>query len=133
MGILRLFFLLAFGLIRFVAGQVGASSLTGMDETVAIQREGLQRLREFLGPSGFSSAPKKRAEEPTITFSNPAAQQFFVDGTSIPDGGSSYTEFSAANLLIRCTFLVNFDAGPSWAGLMPISSALNETRKLFFW
>lgn len=92
MGILRLFFLLAFALIRFVAGQVGASSLTGMDETVAIQREGLQRLREFLGPSGFSSAPKKRAEEPTIMFSNPAAQQFFVDGTSIPDGGSSYTE-----------------------------------------
>ena len=28
---------------------------------------------------------------------------------------------------------VNFDAGPSWAGLMPISGAHNETRKLFFW
>ena len=28
---------------------------------------------------------------------------------------------------------VNFDAGPSFAGLMPISGAANETRKLFFW
>ncbi len=29
--------------------------------------------------------------------------------------------------------IVNFDAGPSWSGLMPISGAKNETRKLFFW
>ena len=28
---------------------------------------------------------------------------------------------------------VPFDAGPSWAGLIPISGAQNETRKLFFW
>ncbi|KAF9010474.1 alpha/beta-hydrolase [Cyathus striatus] len=46
-------------------------------------------------------------------FKNPAADKFFVDGTKIPD--------------------VKFDAGPSWAGLMPISGAKNETRKLFFW
>ncbi|KAI0030014.1 alpha/beta-hydrolase [Vararia minispora EC-137] len=39
--------------------------------------------------------------------------QFFVDGTALPD--------------------VPFDAGPSWAGLMPISGSSNETRKLFFW
>ncbi|KAI0059324.1 alpha/beta-hydrolase [Artomyces pyxidatus] len=48
-----------------------------------------------------------------ITFSNPEASQFWVDGTSIP--------------------LVDFDVGPSWSGLIPISSAANETRKLFFW
>jgi carboxypeptidase D len=33
-----------------------------------------------------------------------------VDGRSIPD--------------------VNFDAGPSWSGLIPISGAANETRKV---
>ncbi|KAL5520959.1 hypothetical protein ACEPAF_2962 [Sanghuangporus sanghuang] len=110
---LRLTLLIPCGLVQYAMGQAGASSLTGIDETIAIQREGLQRLREFLGPSGFSEAPKKRASEPTITFSNPESQQFFVDGTTIPD--------------------VNFDAGPSWAGLMPISNAPNETRKLFFW
>ncbi|KAG6846794.1 hypothetical protein H0H93_011834, partial [Arthromyces matolae] len=39
--------------------------------------------------------------------------EFYVDGTSIPE--------------------VDFDVGPSWSGLLPISSAANETRKLFFW
>jgi len=48
-----------------------------------------------------------------ITFSNPKASAFFVDGKSIP--------------------LVDFDVGPSWAGLLPISGDPNETRKLFFW
>ncbi|KAH9065161.1 alpha/beta-hydrolase [Lactarius deliciosus] len=48
-----------------------------------------------------------------ITFSNPKASQFFVNGTTIP--------------------AVNFDVGPSWAGLIPISAAPNESRKLFFW
>ena len=37
---------------------------------------------------------------------------FYVDGATIP--------------------LVNFDVGPSWSGLIPISSAVNETRKVCF-
>ncbi|CUA67083.1 hypothetical protein RSOLAG22IIIB_07169 [Rhizoctonia solani] len=49
----------------------------------------------------------------TISFSNPKAADFYVDGTTIPE--------------------VSFDAGPSWSGLMPISADPNETRKLFFW
>ncbi|KAH9856035.1 alpha/beta-hydrolase [Lenzites betulinus] len=48
-----------------------------------------------------------------ITFSNPRASEFYVDGTTIPD--------------------VDWDVGPSWSGLLPISSDPNETRKLFFW
>lgn len=48
-----------------------------------------------------------------ITFTNPAASQFYVDGNSIP--------------------LVDWDVGPSWAGLLPISSDPNETQKMFFW
>ena len=36
--------------------------------------------------------------------------EFYVNGAAIP--------------------LVNFDVGPSWSGLMPISSAANETRKV---
>ncbi|CAE6433175.1 unnamed protein product [Rhizoctonia solani] len=49
----------------------------------------------------------------TISFSNPKAAEYLVDGTKIPD--------------------VDFDVGPSWSGLMPISANANETRKLFFW
>ncbi|KAG1800316.1 Alpha/Beta hydrolase protein [Suillus plorans] len=48
-----------------------------------------------------------------ITFTNPKASEFYVDGKSLP--------------------LVDFDVGPSWAGLLPISNSPNETRKLFFW
>ncbi|KAI0280491.1 alpha/beta-hydrolase [Russula aff. rugulosa BPL654] len=48
-----------------------------------------------------------------ITFTNPKASEFYVNGATIP--------------------LVNFDVGPSWSGLIPISSAADETRKLFFW
>jgi carboxypeptidase D len=38
---------------------------------------------------------------------------FAVNGTGIPE--------------------VPFDIGESYAGLLPISDAANETRKLFFW
>ncbi|CAE7154371.1 unnamed protein product [Rhizoctonia solani] len=62
------------------------------------------------------AAPHRRqstSTSATISFSNPKAEDFFVDGTKIPE--------------------VEFDAGPSWSGLMPISADPNETRKLFFW
>lgn len=39
--------------------------------------------------------------------------EFAVNGTGIPD--------------------VNFDIGESYAGLLPISTAANETRELYFW
>ncbi|KAH9978148.1 alpha/beta-hydrolase [Lactifluus volemus] len=48
-----------------------------------------------------------------ITFSNPKASEFWVDGKTIPQ--------------------VDFDVGSSWAGLMPISPLPDEKRKLFFW
>lgn len=48
----------------------------------------------------------------TVTYSL-VATEFWVDGTSIPE--------------------VNFDIGPSWSGLLPISNKTGETRKLFFW
>ncbi|KAF9471362.1 alpha/beta-hydrolase [Pholiota conissans] len=89
-----------------------------MENARNIQREQLERLQDFLGPPATIAASSTRDAPPpkkgsTITFKNPAAKKFLVDGTRIPD--------------------VDFDAGPSWSGLMPISGAKNETRKLFFW
>ncbi|KAF8604918.1 alpha/beta-hydrolase [Ceratobasidium sp. AG-I] len=55
----------------------------------------------------------ERATAATISFSNPKTNDYLVDGTKIPE--------------------VDFDVGPSWSGLMPISGNANETRKLFFW
>ncbi|KAG1850202.1 Alpha/Beta hydrolase protein [Suillus subalutaceus] len=51
----------------------------------------------------------KRSGVQNITFTNPKASEFYVDGTSLP--------------------LVDFDVGPSWAGLLPISNSPNETRQ----
>ncbi|KAI9466665.1 alpha/beta-hydrolase [Lactarius psammicola] len=65
--------------------------------------------REVRRATGTAAPPRVK----NITFSNPKASQFFVDGTTIPK--------------------VNFDVGPSWAGLIPISAAPDESRKLFFW
>lgn len=45
-------------------------------------------------------------------FLSHTSAEFFVDGTTIPE--------------------VNFDIGPSWAGLLPISAAANESRKVWF-
>ncbi|EIW62227.1 alpha/beta-hydrolase [Trametes versicolor FP-101664 SS1] len=60
-----------------------------------------------------AATPNKGTGVKNITFTNPRASEFYVDGTTIPD--------------------VDWDVGPSWSGLMPISSDPHETRKLFFW
>lgn len=54
----------------------------------------------------------KRLLYPINTISS-ITTDFYVNGTKIPE--------------------VNFDVGPSWAGLLPISDKTNESRKLFFW
>ncbi|KAF7321520.1 Carboxypeptidase [Mycena kentingensis (nom. inval.)] len=99
-------------LISLLALTVGVWSIggamQGLEDAMAIQQEQMERLQSFLGPPEGPAITRS-----TMTFSNPAAQKFFVDGTTIPN--------------------VNFDAGPSYAGLMPISADPNETRKLFFW
>lgn len=60
----------------------------GMEESMNIQREGLERLRDFLGPNFPSNDPpsKREVAAPTISFSNPAAKKFEVDGSNIPLG-----------------------------------------------
>ena len=47
---------------------------------------------------------------PIISLNVVFVAEFYVDGSSIPD--------------------VDFDIGPSWAGLLPISGDVNETRQV---
>jgi carboxypeptidase D len=89
------------------------SALDGMETAIEIQREQIERMRTMMSDRMDVVNQRLAAPPSTVNFSNPKAKQFFVDGTKIPD--------------------VNFDAGPSWSGLLPISGAANETRKLFFW
>ncbi|KAL1679239.1 Alpha/Beta hydrolase protein [Schizophyllum commune] len=73
------------------------------------QRVAVRRMQDerALSPAA------KRAVPQNITFSDPRASEYYVDGTSIPE--------------------VDFDVGPSWSGLLPISDDPNEERQLFFW
>lgn len=85
-----------------------------MEDAMAIQREQLERLNDFLGPMNQpSTAPKPSS----ITFSNPAAEQFFVDGTKIPDGILFHVLSDIT--LMKCTLYSEFRC---WSLLRGIDS-----------
>ena len=79
---------LALRLPSQVAAAGASEFVRGMEDSIAIQREGLERLKSFLGPNAYenSDAEKRAASEATISFSNPRAQEFFVDGANLPLG-----------------------------------------------
>ena len=81
--------------------------MEGMETAEAIQREQLERMRDFLGPRASmeeSEVGKTVAKrEAPIAFSNPRAREFFVDGTKIPDvdfdiGESELTDYEEESL-----------------------------------
>lgn len=94
------------GLLVATAGITAQARQFKKSDILKRQLEAAQRFRPRA--TGATTLKPKN-----ITFSNPKASQFWVNGSAIPE--------------------VDFDVGDSWAGLMPISSAANETRKLFFW
>lgn len=98
----------------FGARNVLVSALVAFISTAEgrqIRKSELQ-AKQLEAAKRWQLTPVRRASK-KITFSNPRASEFFVDGKSIPE--------------------VDFDVGPSWSGLLPISGNKNETRKLFFW
>ena len=115
---LRYFCLLLLALVCVDARQITPAQMR------AKQREAANRMFANRPPSPMESKSVKN-----ITFHNPKAKRtcrlkcfrhenslnsslldFFVDGKTIP--------------------MVDFDIGPSWSGLIPISNATNETRKV---
>ncbi|KAF8335892.1 alpha/beta-hydrolase [Cantharellus anzutake] len=99
-----------------LAHSIGA--IRSPNELHAMQRDAqARRAKALTARSSVSDAsPREVLNEPkrsTVPFSNPEAQKYHVDGKKIPD--------------------VDFDAGDSWAGLMPISAKKGEKQKLFFW
>jgi carboxypeptidase D len=92
----------------------GFVSRTSPQYVAAKRAEAIKRLTPSIR-STLEENQKRAASSgvQNITFSNPVASQFYVDGANFPE--------------------VDFDFGPSWAGLLPISGNANETRELFFW
>jgi carboxypeptidase D len=60
-----------------------------------------------------ATVPPPVKEREDFKFLTNKTEKFAVNGTGIPE--------------------VNFDVGESYAGLLPISQAHNETRQLYFW
>ena len=72
-----------------------------MAEAMAIQRESISRMTEFLGP--VDDGPVKREKiKSTINFKNPKAKQFLVDGTKLPEGIPFFSSYTSTinNLLL---------------------------------
>ena len=55
-------------------------------EAMELQRQRLEQVQELRGFVPPSRGTFKRQDGSAISFANPRAEQFFVDGTSIPDG-----------------------------------------------
>ncbi|CAO1603039.1 hypothetical protein XANCAGTX0491_006632 [Xanthoria calcicola] len=66
-----------------------------------------------LSPQPYPDDSLHQKQKRQSSYLNPVSQKFAVNGSAIPD--------------------VDFDIGESYAGLLPISSASNETRELYFW
>ncbi|KAI9813574.1 MAG: hypothetical protein M1827_003643 [Pycnora praestabilis] len=88
---------------------------------LAIASLAAARSAQHVGKKLPEVAPRQKRElfdrrESTLSkrsYLNNGTAPFSVNGSGIPD--------------------VNFDVGESYAGLLPISSAVNETQQLFFW
>jgi hypothetical protein len=58
--------------------------------------------------------------------------QWQAVGVSVPVDNHPHFDFIISEFWVNGTSIpfVDWDVGPSWAGLLPISSAANETRKV---
>lgn len=102
---LRTILALCCTVISFAAART--NGLMRKDELKMRQLEAAKRFQPSLLERRGSSAGKN------LTFSNPKAAEFWVNGSAIPE--------------------VDWDVGDSYAGLIPISDDPNETRKVSFW
>jgi carboxypeptidase D len=101
---LRALLALACTAASFVTAHKHDGLFTRQDELQSRQLEAAKRLQPSLLERRQSSDGKN------LTFSNPKALDFWVNGSAIPE--------------------VDWDIGDSYAGLMPISDDPNETRKV---
>lgn len=75
--------------------------------------ERIERMAAMQRPAPAAPVGRSIEARQSSPFLNNMTQQFVVNGSALPE--------------------VDFDIGESFAGLLPISDAANETRKLYFW
>ncbi|KAH9999517.1 Alpha/Beta hydrolase protein [Russula vinacea] len=115
-------FTCALALVSLLCCATFSESVAARDSHASLRSLGSKRRLEAVKRLESSPGRRSRASRAGGTSASPGVKNitftiqrlpFYVDGTKIP--------------------LVDFDVGPSWSGLIPISDAANETGKLFFW
>jgi carboxypeptidase D len=130
-------------LVSLLCCTVFSESVAARDSHASLRSLGSKRRLEAVkrwdpSPRRRSGASDTRARDTSaspgvknITFTNPKASGAYgwVHALCIRLIGSSHTlsEFYVDGKKIP---LVDFDVGPSWSGLIPISGAANETGKV---
>ena len=90
MGVSRLHLLLGALLFYATGTSVFAkSALKGMSQAMDLRRKQMERFQALMAPAHTQAEPLNKRDE-LITFSNPKAKEFYVDGTKIPDGTLGY-------------------------------------------
>ncbi|KAF2635776.1 alpha/beta-hydrolase [Massarina eburnea CBS 473.64] len=94
-------------------GGLATTAVAKSSRAAALERKGIQAKPRYGFPG--HSAPIVKRDAATIIPQTNRTAKYVVNGTAgaIPE--------------------VNFDIGESYAGLLPISSAANETGELYFW
>ena len=81
---MQLLEVLSLALVASVANARGDSSR--LDRVMDKQHEQMERVKAAYTSANSQNAHSKRQDNGTLPFSNPAAEPFYVDGTSIPEG-----------------------------------------------
>ncbi|KAL8830342.1 MAG: hypothetical protein Q9191_001483 [Dirinaria sp. TL-2023a] len=99
--------------LTFVSALLCASSVSALNPAQKVARRVANKAPVIERRTPTEPFSNPRLEKRASQYLNANTEKFVVNGTGIPD--------------------VPFDVGESYAGLLPISSAPNETRELFFW
>ena len=85
---MQLLEVLSLALVASVANARGDSSR--LDRVMDKQHEQMERVKAAYTSANSQNAHSKRQDNGTLPFSNPAAEPFYVDGTSIPEGDQAF-------------------------------------------
>ena len=115
-----------------VAGTAGARMMR-KDEMRVRQAEVAKRWQRSSGSAVLNGPTNvKRSGVQNITFSNRKASGEFEKTDAVGPHHNLRHPWSWSEFWVDGSALpfVDFDVGPSWAGLLPINSNLNETRQV---
>lgn len=100
---MQLLQVLSLAVLASVASARGDSSR--LDRVMDKQHEQMERVKAAYASANSQNVHSKRQDNGTLPFSNPAAEPFYVDGTSIPEGERALHAMCQALTHLLCSQL----------------------------